>query len=177
MSLSLSLSLCLIDVQTICYRETGHTGSNRNDPQVRQALARFERRWLWHGTDSCVLDKILQQGFNRSFCGKNATAFGKGVYFARDASYSAYPTYAVPDHQGLQYILACRVCVGEYCRGREDALTPDMRDVKSQSLYDSTVGLLGSDTMARPGIFVTYHGKNVQYCSCVVLLWLSAACL
>ena len=91
------------------------------------------------------------------FSGKNATMYGKGVYFARDASYSAYPTYAVPDSQNNQYIMACRVVVGEYCRGKKDALTPDVRDFATHSLYDSTVGLLSNDTMSNPSIYVTYH--------------------
>ena len=50
-------------------------------------------------------------GFNRSFCGKHATMWGKGVYFARDASYSSCSTYAAPDENGFQYILVCRVVV------------------------------------------------------------------
>ena len=74
-------------------------------------------------------------------------------------SYSAHPAYSVPDKKGYQYIAACRVVVGEYCVGRKDALTPDIRDAKSHSLYDSTVGLLRGDTMSNPSIFVTYHGK------------------
>ena len=41
-----------------------------------------------------------------------------------------------------------------------DALTPDLRDAKKSMLYDSTVGLLGSDTMARPSIYVTYHDSQ-----------------
>ena len=147
--------------QTICYRETGHKSSrdaNASEADIqRRALKRFERFWLWHGTNIEVMDKIMQQGFNRSFCGKNATVYGKGVYFARDASYSAYPTYAVPDMHGYQYIMACRVVVGEYCPGTTNALTPDIRDPTTQSLYDSTVGLLKGDTMANPSIYVTYH--------------------
>jgi len=103
------------------------------------------------------MDKIMQQGFNRSFCGKNATVYGKGVYFARDASYSAYPTYSVPDKKGHQYIMACRVTVGEYCPGVTNALTPDIRDAQTQTLYDSTVGLLQGDSMSNPSIYVTYH--------------------
>merc|ERR1712226_546153 len=51
------------------------------------STSRFERVWLFHGTDELTVPKIIEMGFNRSFCGKNATAFGKGVYFARDASY------------------------------------------------------------------------------------------
>jgi Poly(ADP-ribose) polymerase catalytic domain len=105
-----------------------------------------------------VLDKILAQGFNRSFAGKNATLYGKGVYFARDASYSAYQRYSIPDSQGTQYMLACRVVVGEYCLGKKDALTPDVRPGSDNMLFDSTVGpIKTSDNMTSPSIFVTYH--------------------
>ena len=143
--------------QTLCYRETGGV-QNTDEAAQKRALARFERCWLWHGTNAEVMEKILQQGFNRSFCGKNATMYGKGVYFARDASYSASTTYAAPDKNNgnQQYIYACRVVVGEYCNGRRDALTPDIRDVKTQSLYDSTV-----DRVSNPSIFVTYHDAQV----------------
>ena len=64
---------------------------------------------------------------------------------------------ATQNNKGEQYIMACRVVVGEYCVGQQDALTPSVRDAKSQSLYDSTVGLLHYDTMANPSIYVTYH--------------------
>jgi hypothetical protein len=146
--------------QTICYRETGLGAGKKSaaDQAVQlNALERFERRWLWHGTNDEGMDKIMQQGFNRSFCGKNATMYGKGVYFARDAAYSAYPTYAVPDKAGYQYMMACRVVVGEYCPGSTNALTPDVRDAKTQALYDTTVGLLRDDTLSNPSIYVTYH--------------------
>ena len=97
--------------QTICYRDLGDKIDDESE--LKQAIHRFERSWLWHGTNFDVMDKILQQGFNRSFCGRNATMYGKGVYFARDASYSAYPGYSVPDRNGVQYMMACRVVVGE----------------------------------------------------------------
>ena len=104
--------------QTVCARETGQNASDGQDLIQQKALKRFERRWLFHGSNFEVLDKILQQGFNRSFCGKNATMYGKGVYFARDAKYSSARLYSVPDWQGRQYIMACRVVVGEFCRGK-----------------------------------------------------------
>ena len=31
-------------------------------------------RILWHGTAPDTIDKIIAQGFNRSFCGKNGKA-------------------------------------------------------------------------------------------------------
>ena len=43
----------------------------------------LERRWLFHGTTTAAIPKIIKQGFNRAFAGRNAVAFGKGVYFAR----------------------------------------------------------------------------------------------
>mmetsp|Transcript_7127 Transcript_7127/g.16685 ORF Transcript_7127/g.16685 Transcript_7127/m.16685 type:complete len:1479 (-) Transcript_7127:954-5390(-) len=140
--------------QTICYREAG---ADATAQAHEQAIERFERHWLWHGTNVEVMDKIMQQGFNRSFCGKNATVYGKGVYFARDASYSAYPTYSVPDKNNHQYIMACRVTVGEYCPGVQNAMTPDIRDPQTHALYDSSVGLLHGDNMSNPSIYVTYH--------------------
>ena len=86
--------------------------------------------------------------------GRNATVYGKGVYFARDASYSAQPQYSEPDAHGHQHIFACRVVVGEYCLGKCDARTPDERSGQrsGHTLYDSTV-----NNLRNPSIFVTYH--------------------
>jgi hypothetical protein len=96
---------------------------------------------------------LLQSEINHSY----ATMYGKGLYFARDAAYSAYPIYAIPDKHNNQYVMACQVAVGEYCIGTQDALTPEIRDSKTQSLYDTTTGLLSGDTMSNPSIYVTYH--------------------
>ena len=128
--------------QTVLQRE--------KDSESDHGASRFERVWLFHGTDEATVPKIVQQGFNRSFCGKNATVYGKGVYFARDASYSATPTYSRPNVQGIQHIFLCRVVVGEYCKGKTDALTPDAR--QGHTLYDSTV-----DDVKSPSLYVTYH--------------------
>jgi len=138
--------------QTICNRDIKKRGVADDQTQQQKQIDRFERAWLFHGTNFEVMDKILQQGFNRSFCGKNATMYGKGVYFAVESSYSACSTYAVPDRNGFQYVMACRVAVGEYCLGKRDALTPDVRDSKTNTLYDSTVNALNN-----PTVFVTYH--------------------
>ena len=47
-------------------------------------------------------------------------------------------------------MMLCRVVVGQYCLGKRDALTPDVR--KGHVLYDSTV-----NDMHNPGIYVAYH--------------------
>merc|ERR1712072_1031261 len=114
------------------------------------ATTTLERTWLFHGTADDTVPKITQQGFNRSFCGKNATMFGKGVYFARDASYSSSPKYSAPCENGTQHMFLCRVVVGEYCTGIKDALAPSVRDDHTHTLYDSTV-----DNTPDPNIYVT----------------------
>ena len=55
---------------------------------------RAKEKRLFRGTEKATIPKI-----NMSFCGKNATAYGKGVYFAVDASYSI-DIYSCPDSQG-----------------------------------------------------------------------------
>jgi len=42
--------------QAICHRETGQSGG----VFVQEALQRFERKWLFHGTNHQTMDKILQ---------------------------------------------------------------------------------------------------------------------
>ena len=101
--------------------------------------ARYERVWLFHGTDEDTVPMICQMGFNRSFCGKNATVYGKGVYFARDASYSSSTTYSQPNAQGMQHMFLCRIVIGEYCRGVQNALAPPARN--GPVLFDSTSNL------------------------------------
>jgi len=66
----------IVKRSTICYRETGK--DSNDEDALRKAIERFERSWLWHGSNVEVVEKIMNQGFNRSFCGKNATAYGKG---------------------------------------------------------------------------------------------------
>ena len=48
---------------------------------------------LFHDTERDTIPKINRNSFNMFFCGKNATAYGKGVYFAVDVSYSIDDTY------------------------------------------------------------------------------------
>merc|ERR1719324_1192949 len=77
-----------------------------------KALRKYVRCWLFHGCPGDIVDKILQQGFNRSFCGKNATFYGKGVYFARDAKYSTYPLPLLLSHNSLFLYNSVLTCLG-----------------------------------------------------------------
>lgn len=115
---------------------------------TRDDRARLERKWLFHGTDQAAANGILQKGLDRNYNGKNATAYGKGVYFARDASFSHQ--YTSVDADGCRLIFLCRVTVGVYAVGSSGMQAPPMRD--DDRRYDSTV-----DYLKEPTKFVTFN--------------------
>ena len=113
-----------------------------------------ERKWLFHGTNETTAPKIASKGFDISFNrGGNQARFGKGIYFAVDASFSAQPHYCPPNAAGIQHMLLVRVAVGTYCLGKQDAMEPDARPDGRR--YDST-----TDNLANPGLFVTYDNAH-----------------
>ena len=66
------------------------------------------------------------------------------------------PRYSKPNARGERFMFLCRVLVGDYCLGKQDAVTPDPRPGSAVDLYDSTV-----DNVQDPKIFVTYHDPQV----------------
>ncbi|KAK7108899.1 hypothetical protein V1264_016555 [Littorina saxatilis] len=117
---------------------------------------------LWHGTASDATDNINRYGFNRSYCGKNATKFGAGVYFAVDSEYSIRSTYSPPDGSGLCRVYQCKVLVGHSVVGNEKMrFLPQRRG--SDRFYDSAVDskipgmyVIFNDTQAYPEYLVTF---------------------
>jgi len=107
---------------------------------------------LFHGTSHSTIDIICGRGFNRSYCGKNATAWGKGVYFARDFLYSAHVTFSVPTKSGTKYVFQCRVLTGHYALGNPNLIEPPVRVKSTLQLYDSVV-----NDVAEPTIFVVFQ--------------------
>jgi serine/threonine protein kinase len=122
----------------------------KRDMEMRGAPGHGER-WLYHGTDEATVPKIVSTAFNRSYCGKNATLYGEGVYFARDAGYSARETYSEPNARGEKHVFFCRVLVGAYTLGDGRMRVPPAR-ADRDGTYDTTV-----DSVDAPSIFVVYH--------------------
>jgi len=136
--------------------------------------SKYEHKYYWHGTWKPVYEKLYQQGFNRSFAGKNACYYGWGTYFARDTGYSE--SYAQAPDGDIRSMLACRVLAGEYTKGylynpeltkdqirasgkppEELGIVPPIRLKKTQTPYDSTTNGKGGGT---PDMFVTYHDSQ-----------------
>uniref|UniRef100_A0A3B3RJJ2 Poly [ADP-ribose] polymerase n=1 Tax=Paramormyrops kingsleyae TaxID=1676925 RepID=A0A3B3RJJ2_9TELE len=108
---------------------------------------------LYHGTTKEICQKINAYGFNRSFCGRNATKYGLGTYFAKEAYYSCYDSYSSPDDQGQKYIYRARVLTGKPCLGESG-----LKEPKALNPNDPQAGLhdCAVDKLQNPFIFVVF---------------------
>ncbi len=127
--------------------------------------------WAVHGSDKDSLDNISANGFNRSYNGKNATAYGKGAYFAKSTNftYSCCPRYAAPDTDGSQSMILARVIEGKSTLGRSDMLEPPYIDAATKLRYDTTTDPNGTiivtykDQQAYPAYFITFKPWGRQF--------------
>jgi len=103
-------------------------------------------RWMWHGSYSKTVPEICSKGFLRDY---NSThAYGKGVYFARDAKYPVGNGYArFDDDKTCAHLLYCRVICGESAQGKSDLVRPPSKS--SGHEYESLV-----DVLTNPSIVV-----------------------
>ena len=80
-----------------------------------------------------------------------ATVYGVGVYFAKDADYSAQDIYSPPDSSDNKYMFLARVLTGEYAQGHSGDIQPPPRK-SEKDRYDSNV-----NSVTNPTIFVIFH--------------------
>uniref|UniRef100_A0A8C3JQ27 Poly [ADP-ribose] polymerase n=1 Tax=Calidris pygmaea TaxID=425635 RepID=A0A8C3JQ27_9CHAR len=110
-------------------------------------------RLLFHGTNKESLTLINNRGFDRSYAGMHAAAYGNGTYFAVNASYSANDTYSKPDVDGKKYMYLARVLVGEYSQGTKGAITPAAKNSSNPvDLFDSS-----TDNVNQPSMFIIFN--------------------
>ncbi|XP_071437994.1 protein mono-ADP-ribosyltransferase PARP10 isoform X2 [Pithys albifrons albifrons] len=110
-------------------------------------------RVLFHGTTKASSREICLHGFNRSFCGKNATHYGRGVYFAVRAALSARDRYSPPSADGTKFIFMAKVVTGMFTAGHRGLRAPPLReDAMGPQRYHSVV-----DNVQQPEIFVIFN--------------------
>ncbi|XP_064011535.1 protein mono-ADP-ribosyltransferase PARP12-like [Pogoniulus pusillus] len=110
-----------------------------------------DERFLFHGTSKKYIDAICQQNFDWRISGLHGTVYGKGSYFARDASYS--DNYCVEDRY-VRTMFMARVLVGEFTTGSSALVRPPMKD--NQNFYDSCV-----NNSSNPSIFVIFEKQQI----------------
>ena len=109
-------------------------------------------RHLFHGTSQDAVEGICKHNFDPRVCGKHATMFGQGSYFARKAVYSH--NFSKRSTKGVHFmflakVLSGRVTVGNPCMRRPPPLCPGD---PSSDLFDSCV-----DNWADPQVFVIFN--------------------
>ncbi|XP_070763239.1 protein mono-ADP-ribosyltransferase PARP12 [Enoplosus armatus] len=110
-------------------------------------------KYVFHGTDESLIEAICEQNFDWRMCGIHGTAYGKGSYFARDASYS--DRYASIKRSLKKIMFVALVLVGEYTKGRSSYVRPPPKE-HSKTLYDSCV-----DNESDPGIYVVFEKQQI----------------
>ncbi|OXB58391.1 hypothetical protein ASZ78_012419 [Callipepla squamata] len=122
-------------------------------------------KFLFHGTSVESITFINNYGFNRSFAGMHAAQFGKGSYFAVNASYSASDTYSKPDANGKKHMYLARVLVGQYSMGTQGAIMPapkgagntvDLFDSSTDNVNNPSMFIVFSDNQAYPEFLITF---------------------
>ncbi len=105
-------------------------------------------RNLFHATDDeQIVQGICYQNFDPRMHGKNATMYGRGAYFAENASYSS--GYASSGN--ARYMFYAKVLVGNYTKGDSSMMRPPNLPGSQFELYDSTV-----NDVSKPSIYVVY---------------------
>ncbi|XP_043944102.1 protein mono-ADP-ribosyltransferase PARP12-like isoform X3 [Protopterus annectens] len=112
-----------------------------------------DERLLFHGTDDSIVDAICHQNFDWRICGAHGTAYGKGSYFARDASYSNGYSNSTSDSKNM---FVARVLVGQCVEGISSYLRPPSKNGKANDFYDSCV-----NNVSNPSIFVIFEKHQI----------------
>ena len=92
---------------------------------------------------------------NNKFVPHTGAAYGDGVYFAKDASYSL--TYSQPGPNDKCCMYLARVLVGKYTAGKQRLKKPPPKDPSTpEILFDSVV-----NREEDPTIFVVFNDYHV----------------
>lgn len=112
----------------------------------------LSERHLFHGTSADVVEGICKHNFDPRVCGKHATMFGQGSYFARKAVYSH--NFSKRSPKGVHCMFLAKVLTGRFTGGNPSMRRPppiNPRD-PSSDLFDSCV-----DNWVDPQIYVIFN--------------------
>ncbi|XP_039456653.1 protein mono-ADP-ribosyltransferase PARP11-like isoform X2 [Oreochromis aureus] len=132
-----------------------------------QGIKEIQERRLFHGTDIKNVDYICKYNFDVRLAGQHGNIFGKGIYFAKHATYAdkysmrssePLPVYggkAQLVHSGkTKIIFLARVVIGKPVAGRSHFQKPDHGS--PENLHDSCV-----DDVSHPNIFVIFDPNQI----------------
>ncbi|TWW75676.1 Poly [ADP-ribose] polymerase 12 [Takifugu flavidus] len=109
--------------------------------------------YLFHGTDESLSEAICEQNFDWRMCGAHGTAYGKGSYFARDASYS--DMYSRRSKSQSKIMFVALVLVGDYTKGNSSYVKPPPKG-NGKTFYNSCV-----NSESNPSIYIIFDKQQV----------------
>ncbi|XP_064010575.1 protein mono-ADP-ribosyltransferase PARP10 isoform X2 [Pogoniulus pusillus] len=126
---------------------------------------------LFHGTTEGSSREICLHGFNRSFCGRNGTLYGLGVYFAVSAALPAQDRFSPPSSDGSKFIFVAQVLTGDFVKGSPGLRAPPLRAQpghcpprRYHSVVDNsqhpTIFVIFNDTQAYPQYLITCRQRG-----------------
>ncbi|KAM7366437.1 hypothetical protein PAMP_015875 [Pampus punctatissimus] len=118
---------------------------------AKNGVADLGEKSLYHGTSAKSCYCIERDRFDRNFAGQHAAMYGKGVYFAVNAEYSA-SRYSPADAAGLKRLYVAKVLTGRYTLGDSSRKAPPPRASDPTDCFDSLV-----DNQQQPSMFVIFH--------------------
>uniref|UniRef100_A0A0F8AHQ2 Poly [ADP-ribose] polymerase n=1 Tax=Larimichthys crocea TaxID=215358 RepID=A0A0F8AHQ2_LARCR len=126
----------------------------------------LQERRLFHGTQIKNVDSICKYNFDVRLAGQNGHVYGKGVYFAKHASYAnkysrsskdPLPLYGVETQivqEATKIIFLARVVIGKSIVGHKNFLKPDNGSMENP--HQSCV-----DDSNNPTIFVLFDPNQI----------------
>ncbi|XP_065598438.1 protein mono-ADP-ribosyltransferase PARP11 isoform X3 [Cyrtonyx montezumae] len=138
----------------------------------KRGVTTINEQMLFHGTSNEFVEAICIHNFDWRINGIHAAVYGKGTYFARDASYSSrfckedmkhgdtFQIHGVNPqphlHRPDKVMFLARVLTGDYINGDSKYMRPPSRDGSFVNLYDSCV-----DNTWNPKIFVIFDANQI----------------
>ncbi|XP_013855871.1 poly [ADP-ribose] polymerase 14 [Austrofundulus limnaeus] len=118
---------------------------------AKNGVAELGEKFLYHGTSAESCNCIERDRFDRSYAGTHAAVYGRGVYFAVNANYSA-DRFAPADASGLKRVYVARVLTGRYTVGKSSMIAPPPRGSDPTDCFNSLV-----DNQQQPSMFIIFH--------------------
>ena len=134
-------SSCILFIDQVINQPLEYLYNNRKET-IKNIRGSVEEMQLFHGTNALSIEPICNNGFDPS---KNTTsAFGRGSYFAKNASYS-FRYMKSKDGNGISYMFLCDVIVGVSTIGT-------LNKIMDTTIVDNFV-----DNIENPTIIVTSY--------------------
>ncbi|XP_026182922.1 protein mono-ADP-ribosyltransferase PARP11 [Mastacembelus armatus] len=119
-----------------------------------QGVKEIQERRLFHGTDSSNVESICKYNFDVRLAGRHGHTYGKGVYFAKYATYADRYSRSNMQSGHTKIVFLARVIIGKSTVGQSHFRKPDHGS--SDNKHNSCV-----DDDRCPHIFVIFDSNQI----------------